>query len=136
MIVLWIILYIIMGILVGVGCYVFLNDFFDDDALAFFAGVMWPVTTVVLICGWLISLAVKGVYAVMTYLKNEGYHYYKEDLAPCCGKCKYAEYTGNTGTTIRCKRSLSVYTSSLKHPCDKYTQHCLWRFTIRVDDKQ
>lgn len=134
MIFLAIVLYVIIGIVVGVGSYVFLNDWFDDESFSTLAGTFWPVTLVFSILIVIIGALIKVVYQVMYYLKTEGFHYHKEELQNCCGKCKYIEYTSTKGTNCRCLKSNKIRIAPLAVPCENFKQSKLWRFTIRMEE--
>lgn len=134
MIFLAIVLYVIIGIVVGVGSYVFFNDWFDDESFSTLAGTFWPVTLVFSILILIIGALIKVVYQVMYYLKTEGFHYYKEELQNCCGKCKYIEYTSTKGTNCRCLKSNKIRNAPLAVPCENFKQSKLWRFTIRMEE--
>lgn len=134
MIFLGIVLYVIIGVVVGVGGYVFLNDWFDDECFGALAGTFWPLTLVLglLIC--IIGALINVVFKVMYYLKTEGFHYHKEELQNCCGKCKYIEYTSTKGTNCRCLKSNKIRIAPLAVPCENFKQSKLWRFTIRMEE--
>lgn len=134
MIFLAIVLYVIIGVVVGVGSYVFLNDWFEDESFSTLAGTFWPVTLVFSILIIIIGALIKVVYQVMYYLKTEGFHYHKEELQNCCGKCKYIEYTSTKGTNCRCLKSNKIRIAPLAVPCENFKQSKLWRFTIRMEE--
>ena len=134
MVFLGIVLYVFIGIIVGVGSYVFLNDWFDDECISALAGIFWPVSLVLSLLIFIISSLVKIVYQVMNYLKTEGFHYYKEELPNCCGKCQYIEYTSYKGTNTRCLKSNKIRNAPLAVPCENFKQSKLWRFTIRMEE--
>lgn len=133
MIFLGIVLYVIIGVVIGVGSYVFLNDWFDDETFSALAGTFWPITLVFSILIIILGALINVVYKVLYYLKTEGFHYYKEELPDCCGKCKYIEYTSTKGTISRCLKSNKVRNAPLAVPCEHFKQSKLWRFTIRMD---
>lgn len=134
MVFLGIVLYVIIGVVVGVGSYVFLNDWFDDESFSAIAGIFWPITLVFSILIVIIGALIKVVYQVMYYLKTEGFHYHKEELQNCCGKCKYIEYTSTKGTNCRCLKSNKIRIAPLAVPCENFKQSKLWRFTIRMEE--
>lgn len=134
MVFLGIVLYVIIGVVVGVGSYVFLNDWFDDESFSTLAGTFWPITLVFSILILIIGALIKVVYQVMYYLKTEGFHYHKEELQNCCGKCKYIEYTSTKGTNCRCLKSTKIRIAPLAVPCENFKQSKLWRFTIRMEE--
>lgn len=134
MVFLGIVLYVIIGVVVGVGSYVFLNDWFEDESFSTLAGAFWPITLVFSILIIIIGALIKVVYQVMYYLKTEGFHYHKEELQNCCGKCKYIEYTSTKGTNCRCLKSNKIRIAPLAVPCENFKQSKLWRFTIRMEE--
>lgn len=131
MIVLGIVLYVFIGIIVGVGSFVFLNDWFDDECISALAGIFWPVSLVLSLLIFIISSLVKIVYQVMNYLKTEGFHYYKEELPDCCGKCKYMIYCNNHSEVNKCTLSNKTKLHSLVNSCEAFKKDWLWRFKIR-----
>ena len=132
-----VILYIIIGFIIGCGIYVFLDDS-DCDIAGVFGGMLWPLTILIMIVYHISKFLCTHICNVLEYIKKEGIHYCKEEIPPCCGKCKYMYYHNNHNELNGCRlyNGHSHLSSSNIH-CEEFKKHWLWRFRIRHkwDDK-
>lgn len=96
MIVLLIVLYIIIGCIVGSVYYVFYDY---DETVAFFVGFIWII---ILPIALIYIIAIKNVINILEYVKHNGFHYYKKDIQDCCGKCKHVQYPNIYYDNTRC----------------------------------
>lgn len=138
LIAIFIMLYLIIGIIAGVGCYVFVFDNGDDemsDVTSVFAGILWPLAISLGLIGYGIAKFSKLIYRAMMHIKREGFRYYKGDLPKCCGQCKYSSYTNDYTAHSKCSLHKTVSYDSTETPCQNFKLNPWWRFTIRIDNK-
>lgn len=138
LIAIFIVLYLIIGIIVGVGCYVFVFDNGDDemsDVTSVFAGILWPLAISFGLIGYGIATFSKCVYTAMIYLKKEGFHYYKGDLPKCCGQCKHSSYLNYHNECSKCSIHDTISYESTETPCQDFKLNPWWRFKIRMKNK-
>lgn len=131
LIALLIILYILIACIIGCAIYVY-SDCIDRDYMGTFGGIFWPFTIIFIILYTLITFICSNLCKVFEYLKNEGFHYCKEDIPSCCGKCKYMYYCNNYNELNGCRlHKGEAHFSSTSLSCEKFKKHWLWRFKIR-----
>jgi hypothetical protein len=123
--------YILIACVIGCAIYVYCDDE-DCDIAGVFGGLFWPLTIVFIILCKFFTFLCSNICKVFEYLKNEGFHYCKEDVPPCCGKCKYMYYWNDHDELNGCRlyKGHSHMSSSHIH-CEEFKQHWLWRFRIR-----
>lgn len=131
LITLLVIIYILIACVVGCAIYVYLDDE-DCDIAGVFGGMFWPLTIVFILLCKLFTYLCGNICKAFEYLKNEGFHYCKEDVPPCCGKCKYMYYWNDHDELNGCRlyKGHSHISSSNIH-CEEFKKHWLWRFRIR-----
>lgn len=131
LIALCIIAYILIGCVVGV-----LFDYYDDEVPCEIpcevAGIFWPIVCAFTIIWVICSKFCEMITSIVRYLDTEGFHYCKEDIPSCCGKCKYMYYWNdhNELNGCRLKKHHSQISSEVL-PCSRFKKHWLWRFRIR-----
>ena len=130
MIALYIILYILIGCIVGSVVYIFLTNYEEVEAM--FAGIFWPLALLLLIGYYSIEWICNKICNVLEYFKNEGFHYYKEDIEPCCGQCKHIRYWNNHNEMNKCPKREGTSFSSNHIPCEYFRKSLFWRFRIRI----
>lgn len=123
--------YILIACVIGCAIYVYLDDE-DCDIECVFGGMVWPLTIVFILLYKLFTYLCGNICKAFEYLKNEGFHYCKEDVPPCCGKCKYMYYWNDHDELNGCRlyKGYSHISSSNIH-CEEFKKHWLWRFRIR-----
>ena len=131
LITLLVIIYILIACVIGCAIYVYLDDE-DCDIAGVFGGMFWPLTIVFILLCKLFTYLCGNICKAFEYLKNEGFHYCKEDVPPCCGKCKYMYYWNDHDELNGCRlyKGHSHISSSNIH-CEEFKKHWLWRFRIR-----
>ena len=131
------VIYLIIGIITGVGCYVFVFDSECDegDILSVFAGILWFVSIPLGLLGYGICKFCKYVYIAMNHIKHEGFHYCKEDIPNCCGKCKHITYLNFHNECHRCDIHRKTSYTSTEVPCEDFKLNPWWRFKIRIENK-
>lgn len=123
--------YILIACVIGCAIYVYCDDE-DCDIAGLFGGLFWPLTIVFIVLYKFFTFLCSNICKVFEYLKNEGFHYCKEDIKPCCGQCKYMYYCNNHNEVSGCRLSKGAYRlSSDGLPCNQFKKHWLWRFRIR-----
>ena len=132
LITLLVIIYILIACVVGCAIYVYYKDDDDSDIAGVFGGIFWPLSIVFILLCKLFTFLCSNICKALEYLKNEGFHYCKEDVPPCCGKCKYMYYWNDHDELNGCRlyKGHSHLSSSNIH-CEEYKKHWLWRFRIR-----
>ena len=132
LIALLIIIYILIACVVGCAIYVYHNDEEDSAMIGLFGGFFWPLTFVFMLMCKLFIFICSNICKVFEYLKDEGLHYCKEDIKPCCGQCKHMYYWNNHNELNGCRlyKGHSHMSSSHIH-CEEFKKHWLWRFRIR-----
>lgn len=124
-------IYILIACVVGCAIYVYDNDK-DSDIEGLFGGMFWPLSLVFILMYKLFTFICSNICKVFEYLKNEGFHYCKEDITPCCGQCKYMYYCNDHNEINTCELPTKTYKlSSISLPCKHFKKHWLWRFRIR-----
>lgn len=126
-------IYVLIACIVGCAIYVYYKDEEEDaDVAGLFGGIFWPLTFVFMLLFKLFTSFCSNICKAFEYLKNEGFHYCKEDIEPCCGKCKYMYYWNNHNEINGCRlfKGQSHLSSSNIH-CERFKKHWLWRFRIR-----
>ena len=140
LITLLVIFYILIACVIGCAIYVYYGDDFEDgDVAGIFGGMLWPITIIWILLCKLFTFLCSNICKVFKYLKNEGFHYCKEDIKPCCGQCKYMYYWNNHSELNSCRLYKgNAYLSSSNIHCEKFKKHWLWRFRIRYkwDEKK
>lgn len=133
MIAVYVILYILIGCIVGCAIYVYYKDEGEDSETAgVFGGFLWPLTFVFIVLCKFFTFLCSNICKVLECLKNEGFHYCKEDIPPCCGKCKYMYYHNNHNELNGCRLYKGhPHLSSSNIHCEQFKEHWLWRFRIR-----
>ena len=123
--------YILIACVIGCAIYVYCDDE-DCDIEGVFGGMFWPLTIVFILLCKLFTYLCGNICKAFEYLKNEGFHYCKEDVPPCCGKCKYMYYWNDHDELNGCRlyKGHSHISSSNIH-CEEFKKHWLWRFRIR-----
>lgn len=131
LITLLVIIYILIACVVGCAIYVYLDDE-DCDIAGVFGGMFWPLTIVFILLCKLFTYLCGNICKAFEYLKNEGFHYCKEDVPPCCGKCKYMYYWNDHDELNGCRLYKGhSHMSSSNIYCEEFKKHWLWRFRIR-----
>ena len=131
LITLLVIIYILIACVIGCAIYVYRDDE-DCDIAGVFGGLLWPLTLVFIVLCKFFTFLCSNICKVFEYLKNEGFHYCKEEVPPCCGKCKHMYYWNNHNELNGCRlyKGHSHLSSSNIH-CEEFKKHWLWRFRIR-----
>lgn len=125
-------IYILIACVVGCAIYVYYKDEEDSDVAGIFGGMFWPLAIVFILICKLFTFICSNICKVFEYLKNEGFHYCKEDIKPCCGQCKYMYYWNNHNELNGCYlREAHSNISTETIPCSRFRKHWLWRFRIR-----
>lgn len=124
-------IYILIACVVGCAIYVYYKDEEDSGVAGLFGGIFWPLAIVFILMCKLFTFICSNICKVFEYLKNEGFHYCKEDIKPCCGQCKYMYYWNNHNEINGCEFSEGARLSSTSLPCSRLRKHWLWRFRIR-----
>lgn len=123
--------YILIACIVGCAIYVFYDDD-DSDIASILGGTFWPLALVFISIYKLLAFFCNNICKVFKYLKNEGFHYCREDIKPCCGQCKYMFYYNDHNELNGCylkKAHSNISTETT--PCSQFRKHWLWRFRIR-----
>ena len=124
LITLLVIIYILIACVVGCAIYVYYKDDDDSDIAGVFGGIFWPLTLVFIVLCKFFTFLCSNICKVFEYLKNEGFHYCKEDIKPCCGQCKYMYYCNNHNEVSGCRLSKGAYRlSSDGLPCNQFKKH-------------
>ena len=123
--------YILIGCVVGCAIYIFYDDD-DSDVACMLGGTFWPLALVCILIYKLLAFFCNNICKVFKYLKDEGLHYCKEDIKPCCGQCKYMYYWNNHNELNGCRlKKHHSQISSEVLSCSRFKKHWLWRFRIR-----
>lgn len=133
LIALLVIIYVLIACVIGCAIYVYFKDEDgDSDIAGVFGGILWPITIVFILMYKLFTYLCSNICKAFEYLKNEGFHYCKEDIEPCCGKCKYMYYWNNHNELNGCRLFKGhSHLSSTHIKCEEFKKHRLWRFRIR-----
>lgn len=124
-------IYVLIACVVGCAIYVYYDDY-DNDVASLFGGIWWPITIIFVLLYKFFTFLCKNICKVFEYLKNEGLHYCKEDIEPCCGQCKYMYYCNDHNELNGCRwKKHHSQISSEVLPCSRFKKHWLWRFRIR-----
>lgn len=123
-------IYVLIACVVGCAIYVYYKDDEDSDVTSVLAGTWWPITIVIILLYKLFTFICSNICKVFEYLKNEGFHYCKEDIKPCCGQCKYIHELSIKNSKFRCK---ATYNECSKDDpiCQNFKKDKFWRFKYR-----
>lgn len=124
-------IYVLIACVIGCAIHIF-YDADDSDFACIFGGTFWPLALIGILIYKFLAFFCNNSCKVFEYLKNEGLHYCKEDIKPCCGQCKYMYYWNNHNELNGCY--LDKHPSTITNetiPCSRFKKHWLWRFRIR-----
>lgn len=126
-------IYVLIACVIGCAIYVYYKDKDDDSDIAgLFGGIFWPLAIIFILLCKLFTFICSNICKAFEYLKNEGLHYCKEDIKPCCGQCKYMYYWNDHNELNGCYlREAHSNISTETIPCSRFKKHWLWRFRIR-----
>lgn len=128
---LWIILYVAIACVIGCFLYVQWEDE-DCEITIIFAGIFWPTSIIIIILYYILKYICNNLINFFKYLKNEGLHYCKENIEPCCGQCKYMYYCNDHNELNGCHLYKGhTHLSSTSISCEQFKKNWLWRFKIR-----
>lgn len=131
MIALWIFLYVVIACVIGCFLYVQWEGEEDCEIGVIFASVFWPAAIIIIMSYFILKYICSNLVRFFKYLKNEGLHYCKENIEPCCGQCKYMIYCNYHNEVNKCALHNGTELHSLVSPCKSFKKNWLWRFKIR-----
>lgn len=127
MVILIIFLYILIGCLIGAILYVFADA---DEPVAVICGFFWPIS----FPGYFLAVLIIKFYEFLVeffeVIKDNGFHYFRGKVNPCCGQCKYIHELSIKSSKFRCKATYNE--CSKDNPiCQNFKKDRFWRFKYR-----